>query len=167
MTEKVLTEWPVMMLRFCFRVFIVDKSSSGLPTFSLNFGGDKRMSLEMSQEFMARTPPWPPVSYSRRSAICSQTRGLILGGILVQFSVCVLGAAMQCNWCLINNNVCEPGRQAGWWCVIYYYYYDHEVKLLLLLHKILILKRQMHDGGGECTKVSKELFENVVIDILV
>ena len=72
---------------------------------------------------------------------------------------------MQCNWCLINNNVCEPGRQAGWWFVIYYYYYDYKVKLLLLLHKIL--KRQMHDGGGECTKVSKELFENVVIDILV
>ena len=60
---------------------------------------------------------------------------------------------------LINNNVCEPGRQAGWWFVIYYYYYDYKVKS--------ILKRQMHDGGGECTKVSKELFENVVIDILV
>ena len=110
----------------------------------------------------------PPVSYSRRSAICSQTRGIILGFILVSFQSVFW--VRQCNAIgvgLINNNVCEPGRQAGWWCVIYYYYYDHEVKLLLLLHKILILKRQMHDGGGECTKVSKELFENVVIDILV
>ena len=105
-----------MMLRFCFRVFIVDKSSSGLPTFSLNFGGDKRMSLEMSQEVMARTPPWPPVSYSRRSAICSQTRGLILGGILVQFSVCVLGAAMQCNAIgVLSIIMCvsQGGRRGG------------------------------------------------------